>query len=71
MTTEPIYVDLSKTAELNHGAITDQFLTLEEAIAALNQLPAERKETASIITGGKVYASGEIARFTCAKKDKF
>lgn len=69
MTKNSIYIDTNKTAELNHGAIVDKFLTLQEAVIAFHQLPKERRETASIITGGKVYTAAEIKRFHCIKND--
>lgn len=70
MTTKPIYVDASKAAELNHGAITDKFYTLQEAVIAFHQLPAERKEAASLISGNKVYSAAEIDLFHYAGNDK-
>jgi|694.fasta_scaffold13883_12 hypothetical protein len=60
---DPIYIDGDKTAELNHGAITEQFLTLQEAVIAFHQLPPERKETATIITVEMTYSAPEIDRF--------
>ncbi len=63
MTTGPIYIDASKTAELDHGAITEQFLTLQEAVIAFHLLSPERKEIARIIAGNKVYSASEINQF--------
>ena len=67
---DPIYIDASKTAELNHGVRTERFLTLQEAVIAFHQLPAERKEIATIITCNKVYSAAEIDRFHYAKNEK-
>ena len=63
MKKEPIFVDSERTAELDHGAITEQFLTLRQAVAAFHQLAPDRKTIASLITGGKSYSSSEIERF--------
>lgn len=63
MKKEPIYLDGDRTAELNHGATTEQFLTLRQAVAAFHQLPPNRKETASIITVAMSYSSSDVERF--------
>lgn len=67
---DPIYIDSNITAELNHGATTEQFLTLQEAVIAFHQLPTERKEIATIITCNKVYSAAEIDRFHYARNEK-
>lgn len=70
MKKEPIYLDGDRTAELTHGAITEQFLTLRQAVAAFNKLPPNRKEIASIITFAKSYSSSEIERLDFSKSEE-
>jgi transcriptional regulator with XRE-family HTH domain len=70
MTTEPIYIDASKSAVLEHGATSINCLTVQEAVIAYHNLPLERKEIAKITSGGKVYSASEIERFHYAERGK-
>jgi transcriptional regulator with XRE-family HTH domain len=70
MTTEPIYIDASKSAVLKHGVTSINCLTLQEAVIAYHNLPPERKEIAKITSGGKVYSASEIERFHYAERAK-
>ncbi len=70
MTTEPIYIDASKSAVLEHGVTSINCLTLQEAVIAYHNLPPERKEIAKITSGGKVYSASEIERFHYAERAK-
>jgi hypothetical protein len=63
VTTAPLYVDASRAAQMEHGAETDYFYTLEEAKRAWNQLPENRKEIARITSAGRVYERCDIERF--------
>ena len=62
-TTAPLYVDASRAAEMDHGARTDRFYTLQEAKLAWDQLPRERREVATIKSAGRVYERADIERF--------
>jgi hypothetical protein len=70
MSSEPIYVDESRTAVLTHGARTIDFLTLQEAGIEFHKLPPERQEIASITSVGRVYSPSEIRRFHYGKQPK-
>lgn len=63
MKEEPLYVDASQAAQLEHGAHTENYLTLQEAKIAYDKLPKERQEIAKITSAGKVYSPPEIERF--------
>jgi transcriptional regulator with XRE-family HTH domain len=70
MTIEPIYIDASKSAVLEHGVTSINCLTVQEAVIAYHNLPPERKEIAKITSGGKVYSASEIERFHYAERAK-
>lgn len=59
----PLYVDASRAAQLEHGAHTENYLTLQEAKIEYDKLPDERKAIAKITSAGNVYAASEIERF--------
>ncbi|ULO25123.1 hypothetical protein [Methylocystis sp. SB2] len=63
MQEEPLYVDASQAAQLEHGAITENYLTLQEAKIVYDKLPQERQEIAKITSAGRVYSASEIERF--------
>lgn len=63
MQEEPLNVDASRSAQLQHGAITENYLTLQEAKIAYDKLPKERQEIAKITSAGRVYSASEIERF--------
>lgn len=60
---EPIYIDASRTAYLEHGAKSERYPTLQEAVTAFQKLPPKRKEVATITSVGRVYSASEIERF--------
>jgi len=62
MSNEPIYVNAGQSAVLFHGAKTEVCLTLQEAVIAYHKLPPERKEAATIKSGGRVFSASEIER---------
>jgi hypothetical protein len=59
---EKIYVDANQPASLIDGDRWVNCRTLGEAIAALDNLPADRKNVARIKCGDRLYASDEIDR---------
>lgn len=63
VSTAPLYVDLSRAAEMEHGARTERFFTLGEAKIAWDALPKERQEIATITSAGRTYTREEIGRF--------
>jgi hypothetical protein len=63
VTTAPLYVDASRAAQMDHGAKTENFYTLQEAKIAWDRLPESRREIATITTAGRVYQRSEIERF--------
>ncbi len=65
----PLYVDASQAAQLEHGAITENYLTLQEAKIAYDKLPKERKEIAKITSAARVYSPSEIERFHYGPRD--
>jgi hypothetical protein len=69
MPEEPLYVDASQAAQLEHGAITENYLTLQEAKIAYDKLPKERQEIATITSAGKIYSASEIERFHYGLRD--
>jgi transcriptional regulator with XRE-family HTH domain len=62
MTTEPIYVDASQSAVLEHGATSINCPTVQEAVIEYYRLPPERKAIAKITSRGTVYSASEIER---------
>ncbi|WP_294534326.1 helix-turn-helix transcriptional regulator [uncultured Rhodoblastus sp.] len=62
MSNEPIYVDASRSAVLNHGVTSINCLTLQEAKIAFDNLPKDRQEIASITSVGRTYSPSEIQR---------
>ena len=66
MLDEPLYVDASQAAQLEHGAITENYLTLQEAKTHTQQ---ERQEIAKITSAGRVYSGSEIERFHYGPRD--
>jgi hypothetical protein len=62
-TTASLYVDASRAARMDHGAMTDNFYSLAEAKIAWDRLPEDRKEIATITSAGRMYARSEIERF--------
>jgi hypothetical protein len=63
VTTAPLYVDASRAAQMDHGARTENFNTLQEARMAWDRLPGSRREIAKITSAGRVYERPEIERF--------
>ena len=63
VTSAPLYVDASRLAQIEHGATTANFYSLQEAKLAWDQLPENRREIAKITAAGRVYERGEIERF--------
>jgi hypothetical protein len=63
VTTAPLYVDASRAAQMDHGARTENYFTLQEAKRAWDQLPESRREIATITSAGRVYQRSEIERF--------
>jgi hypothetical protein len=63
VTTAPLYVDASRAAQMDHGAKTENFYTLQEAKMAWDRLPETRQEIATIASAGRVYKRSEIQRF--------
>ena len=59
----PIYIDAGKSAVLEHGAKAVRCFTVQEAKIEFDKLPPERKEIATITTGGRKYSTFEIERF--------
>jgi hypothetical protein len=59
----PLYVDASRAAEMDHGAMTDRFYSLQEAKLAWDRLPPERRQIATITSAGRVYRREDIERF--------
>ena len=62
MDDEPIYVDASRSAVLNHGASSINCPTLQEAVLEFERLPRERQEVATITSLGTTYSASEIRR---------
>jgi len=62
VTTAPLYVDASRAAQMDHGARTDNFYTLQEAKMAWDRLPEDRREIATITSAGRVYERSDIER---------
>src|SRR5262249_42561561 len=48
VTTAPLYVDASRAAQMDHGAKTENFYTLQEAKMAWDRLPESQREIAKI-----------------------
>ncbi len=69
MQEEPLYADASQAAQLEHGAVTENYLTLQEAKIAYDKLPKERQEIAKITSAGRVYSASEIECFHCGPRD--
>jgi len=63
VTTAPLYVDASRAAQMDHGAKTENFYTLQEAKIAWDRLPEARREIAKITSAGRVYEHSDIERF--------
>ena len=63
VTTAPLYVDAARAAQMDHGAKTEDFYTLQEAKMAWDRLPKSRREIAKITSAGRVYERAEIERF--------
>jgi hypothetical protein len=63
VTTAPLYVDASRAAQMDHGAQTENFYTLQEAKLAWERLAESRREIATIASAGRVYQRSEIERF--------
>ncbi len=63
VTTAPLYVDASGAAQMDHGAKTEKFYSLQEAKMAWDRLPESRREIATITSVGRVYQRQEIERF--------
>ncbi len=63
VTTAPLYVDASRAAQLDHGAKTENFYTLQEAKMAWDRLPEARREIATITSAGRMYGRSDIERF--------
>lgn len=63
VSTAPLYVNGSRAAEMDHGARTDRFVTLQEAKIAWDGLPPERREIATIKTADRIYKREDIERF--------
>lgn len=63
VSTAPLYVDAGRAARMEHGAKTEDFFTLQEAKIAWDQLPADRREIARIMSAGHIYERSEIERF--------
>jgi hypothetical protein len=63
VTTAPLYVDASRAAQMDHGAKTEDYYTVQEAKMAWDRLPESRREIASISSAGRVYQRSEIERF--------
>jgi hypothetical protein len=63
VTTAPLYVDASRAAQMDHGAETENFYTLQEAKMAWDRLPKPRQEIATITSAGRVYKRSDIERF--------
>ena len=63
VTTAPLYVDASRTAQMEHGATTDNYYSLQEAKLAWDRLPENRRELAKITSAGRVYERQDIERF--------
>jgi hypothetical protein len=63
VTTAPLYVDASRAAQMDHGARTENYFTLQEAKMAWDRLPEARREIAKIISAGRVYERSDINRF--------
>lgn len=61
--TAPLYVDASRAAQMDHGAMTENFHTLQEAKMAWDRLPESRREIATITSASRVYQRAEIERF--------
>ena len=57
-----IPADIAKTATLWIDGVGHGYLTLEETVAARNELPADKKRRATITSGGIEYGPGEIDR---------
>jgi hypothetical protein len=62
MANEPIYVDASHSAVLNHGATSINCATLQEPVIEFRKLSKDRQEIASIISVGRTYNPSEIER---------
>jgi hypothetical protein len=63
MTSEKIYVNASRPATLDNGAISNDCPTLQEAVAAWRRLRPEQAQRATIrIIGGPLYTAAEIPR---------
>ena len=63
VTTAPLYVDASRAAQMDHGAKTENFYTLQEAKIAWDRLPEDRREIAKITSAGRLYERADIERF--------
>jgi hypothetical protein len=63
VTTAPLYVDAARAAQMDHGAKTENFYTLQEAKMAWDRLPESRQEIAKITSASRVYERAEIERF--------
>ena len=63
VTTAPLYVDATRAAQMDHGAKTEYFYTLQEAKMAWDRLPESRREIARITSASRVYERAEIERF--------
>jgi len=62
----PIDVDAMLPATLRYGDKTLHCLSVEEAILAFHQLPANVKDEASLrLAGGSIYSGSEIGRLRC------
>jgi hypothetical protein len=63
ITTAPLYVDASRAAQMDHGAKTEDYYTLQDAKMAWDRLPESRREIATITSAGRVYQRPDIERF--------
>jgi hypothetical protein len=63
VSTAPLYVDASRAAQMDHGAKTEDFYSLQEAKMAWDRLPEDRREIAKIKSTNRVYERSDIERF--------